>query len=189
MLSGNVSSQRVNSQSTENSMICHLTCRSPYDQVKPHSRQTFQRCSLGNRTTERFLRIHLATGQRSAGHAADGRGAASAATDGAVGRIRHRSRYEHNCCPALSGKEGGAAAGGKAIRCKNPSLNRPYVHVLRWHMGTDMTAYLAPFGRRPSLARSVVMSFGYLRAILEKSPITGEIGSNRNTKNESAIAA
>ena len=41
------------------------------------------------------------------------------------------------------------AGGRKAIRCKNPSLNRPYVHVLRWHMGTDMTGYLAPFGRRP----------------------------------------
>ena len=63
--------------------------------------------------------------------AQDGRGVGrAAAADGDVGRIRHRSRYEHNCCPALSGKEGGAAAaraGGKPSVVKtHPSIDRMF---------------------------------------------------------------
>ena len=73
-----------------------------------------------------------------------------------------------------------ARAGKPSVVKTHPSIDRMF------------TFYDGIWGRRdrisraiwatPLLARSVVMSFGYLRAILEKSPITGEIESNENTK-------
>ena len=74
----------------------------------------------------------------------------SAAADGAVGRIRHRSRYEHNCCPALSGKERGAAAGaggaGKPSVVKtHPSIDRMFTtarFTMAYGDGQDISRHL-----------------------------------------------
>ena len=76
-------------------------------------------------------------------------------------------------------KEEPQRAGKPSVVKTHPSIDRMFT----------TTRFTMSYGDRISraiwatpLARSVVLSFGYLRAILEKSPITGEIGSNKNTK-------